>query len=624
MKKFLAIIVALIIAFTSVIMGACDEKDPGGLPDGDNIGIPDGGKGETPDDDEGEDSDGDDGGEVEEVTVDGIKVFGNILTDNVILKGTELSGFEYSVCYSDGTESAKTAVDASMIGGYDKSVAGYQTVKVTYQNFEKEFEVLVADVILSDAAELEAAIREQQDDQVRVLLGGNYEVNPVDTSETSGQAGSYFALTANGLKIYGTDMLTVASGAAAVNDGNTEQSFVTVLGDNVEFHGLNFVGNADLNNVIEVKGDNFVLSDCTINASEEEPGFAGNVYFNEFAGKTATLQNVEMNYARIDASGCDSTSVIEMNDVTVNFAGAAIKDFAEEGYSSESYYWAISNVSGATIQAKDCVITVSAGASRHKEYQSAFVAYLPESGIEIMIVTEGEQENVAYVADENELVQATLLSAYYSEYEIFLTDDITWTKSGVTVLYVDGVTISLNGKTLSGANMAMVFQGNDFTIKDGTVRVLNGDSYALFVGDEEYTTGSVVENVVMEGGINVYNAQVTLKNCTISATVYYAVWCDFNAQVVIENGTYDVGNGRYVLGMGVTSSPDDGVISLTVNGGTFISENKLVLPGANNDGYPYGSPVINAGVFNDDPSAFVNNETSEITEADGKYYVTLK
>lgn len=625
MKKLLIVIIILMLAFASVTIVACEKKGSadifGGNTNGNEVDKPDGDSTEKPDGDQNENPDGD----VEEATATGIKVNGDILTDKVILKGTELTGLEVVVSYSDGTESDPVAVDASMIGGYDKDVAGYQTVKVNYRNFEKEFEVLVADVIISKSAELENAIKAQQDGQTWAILGGTYDVVPDEVTEIRGQTGWYFAVTANDLKIYGMDKPTITSTATSENGNWSKQNLITVFGNNVEFHGMNFVAKSELNKVIEVVGgDNFVLSDCTINAPEEEPGFAGTVYFNEFSGKTATLKNVEMNYGRISTRGCDNTSVIVMNNVGINFADAKKQGFDEPGYSTESYYWAIFNTAQAEIRANNCVVTVSEGASKHKEYKSWFVDYLPESGIELVIVSEGKQENVAYVADENQLEQAAVASEKYSEYEIIFTEDINWAKSDSTVLYVDGVTISLNNKTLSGANMAMIFQGNNFTIKDGTVRVTNSGNYALFIGDLTHTTGVVVENVTMEGGINVYNAQVTLKNCTITATNYHAVWCDSKAQVVVESGTYKVGTGKNVLGMGVTSSPEDGEISLAINGGTYISENNLVLSGNNQNGYPYGSPVINAGVFSENPAAYVNTGTSEITETDGKYYVTVK
>lgn len=95
--------------------------------------------------------------------------------------------------------------------------------------------------------------------------------------------------------------------------------------------------------------------------------------------------------------------------------------------------------------------------------------------------------------------------------------------------------------------------------------------------------------------------------------------------MTVESGTYAIGNteGKYVIGMVTMSTPEDGVISLTINGGEFISEGNLVLTGSNN-GVPYGSPVINAGIFYENPEAYVNAETSEITPKDGKYIVTLK
>ena len=53
-------------------------------------------------------------------------------------------------------------------------------------------------------------------------------------------------------------------------------------------------------------------------------------------------------------------------------------------------------------------------------------------------------------------------------------------------------------------------------MKNGNFAGLNGAAYALFVGDMGDTDTLVLENLTMQGGLNVYNAsKVILRDCEI-------------------------------------------------------------------------------------------------------------
>ena len=180
-----------------------------------------------------------------------------------------------------------------------------------------------------------------------------------------------------------------------------------------------------------------------------------------------------------------------------------------------------------------------------------------------------------------------------------LTTDIDTTqKLGIdahdVVEAADNCTIDLNGFTFKANNMAVVFEGNNLTIKNGKFDS-NGGSYALFVGDDGDSKNVVVENIETNGGINIYNASVTLRNVTSAGTNYYSVWCDEESFVTIESGEYS-SNGSAVLGMALLETPAVKV-DLTVNGGKFyVSEKQsLVLPGT--EGKARGTPSITGGTF---------------------------
>ena len=158
----------------------------------------------------------------------------------------------------------------------------------------------------------------------------------------------------------------------------------------------------------------------------------------------------------------------------------------------------------------------------------------------------------------------------------------------------DNCTIDLNGFTFKANNMAVVFEGNNLTIKNGKFDS-NGGSYALFVGDEGGSKNVVVENIETNGGINIYNASVTLRNVTSAGTNYYSVWCDEGSFVTIESGEYS-SNGPAVLGMALLETPAVKV-NLTVNGGQFYvsGQQSLVLPSTAEEAR--GTPSITGGTF---------------------------
>lgn len=135
--------------------------------------------------------------------------------------------------------------------------------------------------------------------------------------------------------------------------------------------------------------------------------------------------------------------------------------------------------------------------------------------------------------------------------------------AGAHIVYdLTGKTLDLNGFTYSHNNFAHVFEGTGGTIKNGKMVCLNSSSYALFIGDEVYTTSFTVDGVELAGGINIFNASgVVLKNLTVNGSNYYAVWLDEHAAATIESGTYNAGS-KVVFNAFKLSS-------LTVTGGTI-------------------------------------------------------
>ncbi|MBQ8372489.1 MAG: hypothetical protein IJX38_06115 [Clostridia bacterium] len=151
-------------------------------------------------------------------------------------------------------------------------------------------------------------------------------------------------------------------------------------------------------------------------------------------------------------------------------------------------------------------------------------------------------------------------------------------ESGVSELDVDvsGVTLDLAGYTLTVPKLALVFVGDGFTVKNGTVSG-GGASYALWIGGDTPATNVLVEDVVTVGGVNVYNSSdVTLKNVTSTGVGYYAVWADTDVTgLKIVSGTYTGADGKAAI-----LASDES--SFEVSGGVF---NTAINPAYAAEGY---------------------------------------
>ncbi len=187
-----------------------------------------------------------------------------------------------------------------------------------------------------------------------------------------------------------------------------------------------------------------------------------------------------------------------------------------------------------------------------------------------------------------------------------------------TIYLAEDSTLDLNGNTIYTYNGSVAYEGEDFTICNGSFDA-NGGSYGLCVGNGYGTANCVIEDVTVYGGINVYAAEgVTLRNCTVEATKYYAVWADQGVYdnalglntgygVRIESGSY-TSSGAAVLG----ATQYEGIAStIEVVGGTFTTTNatpKLF----NSTG---GELTVKGGIYNIDPTSYLAEGYEAISDA---------
>lgn len=201
---------------------------------------------------------------------------------------------------------------------------------------------------------------------------------------------------------------------------------------------------------------------------------------------------------------------------------------------------------------------------------------------------------------------------------ITLLTDVNLTKTGT--LTITGMTLDLNGHTVSADNFSLIFQGDNATIKNGDFVGTNGAAYGLFYGDSMTSHNVLIENVNITGGINIFNSNgVTLRNVNADAAAnhspYYALWCDVNAQVTVESGNF-TSTGAAVIGL-TDKSPQKPTDTLDIKGGNFYTTSSpLVLPGNRYE------PTISGGTyFSADAQNYLAPGYCVVAEDDGRYAV---
>ena len=183
--------------------------------------------------------------------------------------------------------------------------------------------------------------------------------------------------------------------------------------------------------------------------------------------------------------------------------------------------------------------------------------------------------------------------------------------------------LDLDGHAISSNNFGVIYDGYNFTIKNGKF-VSVDKRYSIFIGDGgcdfDLNQGIILEDLELFGGINIFASnKVTLRNVVSSTdpeSMWYAVFGDEGADIVIESGTYSsTSTSGHVLLDNVGIDDDSYML---VKGGTFIAPEGVGLARESMN------LVIEGGSFNLDPSAWVNLEAFDVVLNDGMYTVSAK
>lgn len=171
-----------------------------------------------------------------------------------------------------------------------------------------------------------------------------------------------------------------------------------------------------------------------------------------------------------------------------------------------------------------------------------------------------------------------------------------------------GVVIDLNNYDIEiGWNSEigignLLFTGIGFTIRNGSIS--GRPDYVLWIGDEPVTEDVFIENVTVNGGINVYNSNnVVLRNVKATGKTYYALWGDQNAHITIESGSYH-SSGVSTINFSKTDS------DITIQGGTFTGKTFIAA------GTPIDKLFVVGGTFQEDISEILPKKYECIKEDD--------
>lgn len=234
-----------------------------------------------------------------------------------------------------------------------------------------------------------------------------------------------------------------------------------------------------------------------------------------------------------------------------------------------------------------------------------FISIIIFSIIFILPVTVfAESEDSVRVPEEMDFT-----AALNSSSNIIVTADINI--SGIGVIDVSNRTINLNGHTVTTNHMGVYFQGTNFKIENGTF--VGETDYPLCIGDMGDTDNVILSNLIIDGGINIFNStNVNLVDVTATGKTYYAVWCDQNGHAIIKSGNYS-SNGYAVVALSSTDA------EINIEGGIFTAGN---IPFTLQPSATIGIPKISGGNFDIPllPEWIVDNGEL-IQKDDGSYTV---
>lgn len=431
---------------------------------------------------------------------------------------------------------------------------------------------------------------------------------------------------------------------ALVKDGHSENITVNITNSNLE-------ANCTTDNTTRTKYDgsglllnvpgDYTISDSTIKGQLQAAIFRGGTY--NVSGSTFEYkdsENKNSTYdtsAWIDGNGVPNAAIVIGNKdneyyaypTTVTFSGSNTLTVPTGSTNSKQLYiYQYDN----TANRKVTVTGFDKSWSVNDDFNGATVT--------------SADGNTIYVAADLDDFDTAVANAKSGQ-TIMLLKDLNFAVAyypndkGHKLQFNDNVTVDLNEKTFTSNNCGVFWKGNGLTIKNGklvaksTNTSQTNGSYAIRMGkgknddgnypdETEMTWKATLENLTCTGGIFVSSHQVTVKNCDVTGTNYYALYSQNSGLLTVDSGTYK-SNGGGLLYAGSKTVVDQSVLdgnesiigTIIINGGTYGEAGKSSQTFVSLGDVSKGSVKVQGGTFYVDPEKYLAEGYKATKSTDG-------
>ena len=464
------------------------------------------------------------------------------------------------------------------------------------------FTVFAATVEVNDVASFEAAVANASAGDTIKLTGDiDFREYPGFTRTTYDLSDKTVDLNGNTITSYNHSVVYVGDNFTIKNGNmvceydtakNYKNSYAVVIypeDGNWQTDVVNDKSeNVVLENLVLTGGVNCFGADVTVKGSSTN--ITGNYYYALWADVKSTLTVEDGTFT----SACTSTNGVigacsdDGKEAKVDIKGGDYTVPADKNLVLLSTTPSLVDISGGTFKNADgTTYTVP-------------TKYIAEGAVE----DENGVVTQAYVAKVDGVLYADLEDAIAaartgSAKTVTVINDVDLTSyramgegGGFHYIDISGITLDLNGHEMTiGSRFSVLFTGENGKIMNGTCTGTDCAKwpeykYGIYLwgsgsGDIRDSDGShtsiALENLTVNYGIHVWNADVTITDCDATGSnSYYGVWADELSNVTIESGNF-TSNGAAVLGC-ATSADGEGSIEIEDGNFTVPSGKSLVLP----------------------------------------------
>lgn len=401
----------------------------------------------------------------------------------LVIKMQESAGNQYqdcSVTFDVVVSATQTPHEEDGFGNpnYDQD-AIFDQVDVSYDSSLSAQE---------NGAHLQEVIATAEEGATIVVGPGEYDIPRDEATSVEGQTGWYFAITADNVTVIGAPGAVLTSTVKSENGAWASQNMVSIFGDNVTFQGFTIISKEEVNKAIEVRGENSIIRDVTIQCADHTPGFGGSIYYSGNVGN-AKLENVTVEKAWVSTTAVTG-GTITVSNVNLNFAGceyggspisANAKDVLKV---TDSFVLTVDN----TTDLDELMTQVPEGTT--VKLASDFTVTTPASKnqVAVDIVTDGvtlDGNGHKITASEDGNNQSHVLGVTGAENvtikNLTVTADGKMAKHGINVYESFGVTVS-NVSVSNMSGLGLMINGSHVTITDSFTLSGNGWGNGINVG----------------------------------------------------------------------------------------------------------------------------------------------